>query len=106
MNDVFEWNTTRHITSLAETERSAPAFVNVVILRSGDKSVGLCVDELLGGSDVVIKSLADNFMDIRGLSGASVMGDGSVCLMLDANALTELAAEHARSRKSAGTMSR
>ena len=106
MNDVFEWNTLTHATSPAETERSGPSTVNVVVLRSGENSIGLCVDELLGGSDVVIKSLADNFRDIRGLSGASVMGDGAVCLMLDANALTELAAEHARSRKSAGTMNR
>ncbi len=106
MNDVFEWNMSPQVSSPAETERLSPSTVNVVILRSGDNSIGLCVDELLGGSDVVIKSLADNFRNIRGLSGASVMGDGAVCLMLDANALTELAGEHARSRKSAGTMSR
>ena len=45
--------------------------------------MGLRVDELLGSQDIVIKSLSENFVDIRGLSGASILGDGAVCLMLD-----------------------
>jgi two-component system chemotaxis sensor kinase CheA len=106
MTDVFEWSTFHQMASTAVAETAAPVAVNVVVLRCGDKSIGLCVDELLGGADVVIKSLADNFIDIRGLSGASVMGDGTVCLMLDANTLTELAAERARTRETVRTMAR
>ena len=57
-----------------------------MILQIGEAILGLCVDELYGGADIVIKSLADNFASIRGLSGASVMANGTVCLMLDTNA--------------------
>ena len=60
-----------------------PAKTDIVVLQSGGRSLGLCVDELLGGDDVVIKSLAENFEEVRGLSGASVTGEGDVCLMLD-----------------------
>ena len=56
---------------------------------------GLCVDALVGRADIVIKSLTENFVAIRGISGASIMGDGAVCLMLDSTALVELACERA-----------
>lgn len=108
MDDVFEWNTTNtraQDISHPSGKDSASQAINVVVLQNGDKSFGLCVDELLGGTDIVIKSLADNFCNIRGLSGASVMGDGSVCLMLDISAVTELAAERARSRPVPDTLS-
>ncbi|MGI9474908.1 MAG: chemotaxis protein CheW [Rubripirellula sp.] len=57
--------------------------LEVVVLQSAGKMMGLKVDELLGSQDMVIKSLSDNFVEIKGLSGASILGDGSVCLMLD-----------------------
>ena len=63
----------------------------MVILHFAGNVVGLRVDELLGSQDIVIKSLSDNFIDIRGLSGASVLGDGSVCLMLDVGAVIDMA---------------
>ena len=59
--------------------------------------MGLRVDELLGRQDVVIKSLAENFINIRGLSGASILGDGNVCLMLDVGRVIELATGRAQS---------
>ena len=46
-----------------------------------------------GSADIVVKSLSDNFTDIRGLSGASIMGDGTVCLMLDVGEVIKLATE-------------
>jgi len=67
--------------------------VNVVILHSATKTMGLKVDELHGGQDIVIKSLAENFIHIRGLSGASILGDGSVCLLLDVAAAIAMAAD-------------
>ena len=51
------------------------------------------LDALVGRADIVIKSLAENFIAIRGLSGASIMGNGAVCLMLDCMALVELASD-------------
>ena len=70
--------------------------VEAVILHAAGKTLGLRVDELLGCQDVVIKSLADNFINIRGLSGASILGDGSVCLMLDVGTLIDMAARRSR----------
>jgi two-component system chemotaxis sensor kinase CheA len=64
----------------------------VVILHTANKTMGLKVNELHGGQDIVIKSLAENFVHIRGLSGASILGDGSVCLLLDVGAAIDMAA--------------
>ncbi len=60
--------------------------------------MGLRVDELLGSQDIVIKSLSENFVEIRGLSGASILGDGTVCLMLDVATAIDLAAGSSASK--------
>ena len=70
--------------------------MDVVILHTGDKTVGLRVDELLGSQDIVIKSLSENFVHIRGLSGASILGDGTVCLMLDVGTVLDMAVHSSR----------
>jgi len=54
---------------------------------------GLFVDDLLGQQQVVIKSLEANYRKIRGLSGATILGDGSVALILDIPGLIRLAAK-------------
>jgi len=94
MSNVFRWHGIDYGRRRVDAQLSidaAPDVVNVVILQSSGKTLGLCVDELLGGADIVIKSLSDNFTSIQGLSGASVTGDGSVCLMLDTSAVIEMA---------------
>ncbi|MDF3864310.1 chemotaxis protein CheA [Pseudomonas denitrificans (nom. rej.)] len=65
----------------------------VVILESEGKSFALQVDELVGQQQVVIKSLEQNFRRINGIAGATIMGDGSVALILDVDALPRLAAQ-------------
>ena len=62
----------------------------VVILEVQDAKVGLYVDALLGQHQVVIKSLENNYRKVRGISGATIMGDGRVALILDAAALVQL----------------
>jgi two-component system chemotaxis sensor kinase CheA len=64
----------------------------VVIIESEGKKTALMVDELLGQHQVVIKSLESNFRKVPGISGATIMGDGKVALILDVMAL---AATHA-----------
>ena len=59
----------------------------VVIITSMDKSAAVVVDKLLGEQEVVIKSLGDYLGDIDGLSGATILGDGSVALIIDARGL-------------------
>jgi two-component system chemotaxis sensor kinase CheA len=56
----------------------------LVVVAEGDgKRVGLFVDELLGQQQVVIKSMESNYGHIEGISGATILGDGSVALILD-----------------------
>src|SRR6185436_10521188 len=54
-----------------------------VIVESESGRAALMVDELIGQQQVVVKSLESNFRRIPGLSGATIMGDGSVALILD-----------------------
>jgi two-component system chemotaxis sensor kinase CheA len=59
----------------------------VVIIETEGKKTALMVDELLGQHQVVIKSLESNFRKVHGISGATIMGDGRVALILDVAAL-------------------
>ncbi len=59
----------------------------VVIVKKGDKLAGLVVDELIGQQEIVIKSLGKYISKCKIISGATVLGDGEVALILDANAL-------------------
>lgn len=89
MGTLFQWNSTTTPTRAAQISSA----VNVVILQTRGKTLGLAVDSLVGRADLVIKSLTENLYPVRGLSGASILGDGTVCLMLDSAALMELASE-------------
>ncbi len=59
----------------------------VVVVKKGDKLAGLVVDELIGQQEIVIKSLGKYISKCKIISGATVLGDGEVALILDANAL-------------------
>lgn len=63
----------------------------LVIVGTDGHELGLAVDSLLGEEDVVIKSLAENYRNVPGLAGASILGDGRVSLILDVAALVGLA---------------
>ncbi len=55
----------------------------VVVVRTGRTRVGFVVDELIGQQDIVIKSLGRFLSKIRGIGGATILGDGNVALILD-----------------------
>ncbi|WP_415903977.1 chemotaxis protein CheA [Neptuniibacter sp. QD48_55] len=55
----------------------------IAIVENGGQKIGLVVDELFGQQQVVIKSLEVNFKRIEGFAGATILGDGSVALILD-----------------------
>jgi two-component system, chemotaxis family, sensor kinase CheA len=57
--------------------------IPVVIVGYGNRKIGIIVDSLEGKQEIVIKSLEENYTNIEGLSGASILGDGSICLILD-----------------------
>ncbi|WP_010585911.1 chemotaxis protein CheA [Schlesneria paludicola] len=91
MKGIFKWGTTSNSPELSTTSTTRTA--NVVVIHARGKTLGLTVDSLVGRADLVIKSLTENFQPVRGLSGASILGDGAVCLMIDSAALIDLAAE-------------
>lgn len=70
-----------------ETEHKADENVIAVIVRKGDKQAGLVVNELMGQQEIVIKSLGKYIKQVKFISGATILGDGEVALILDANAL-------------------
>ena len=59
----------------------------VVVVKKGDRMAGLVIDELLGQQEIVIKSLGKYIKHCKFISGATILGDGEVALILDANAL-------------------
>ncbi len=71
-----------------ESKRGEDENMVVIIAKKGDKTAGLVVDELLGQQEIVIKSMG-KYMDNRCklISGATILGDGEVALILDANTL-------------------
>jgi two-component system chemotaxis sensor kinase CheA len=100
IDDIFDWRgaDAPHPAS-ATADQSATKRIEIVILHSAERTVGLRVNELHGGQEIVIKSLAENFISIRGLSGASILGDGTVCLLLDAAAVIAMVADPRRQRQ-------
>ena len=65
----------------------AMAKVPVILLRSGDLRIALHIDEILGNREIVVKPLGVHLSQVKGLSGASILADGKVVLILDINGL-------------------
>ncbi len=59
----------------------------VVVVGFGTRKIGLIVDYLEGKLEIVIKSLEQNYKTVEGLAGASILGDGSICLILDISSM-------------------
>jgi two-component system chemotaxis sensor kinase CheA len=62
----------------------------IVVVETDGEKLGVVVDELLGQQQVVIKSLEDNFKKIEGISGATILGDGTVALIVDVSGVSKM----------------
>lgn len=62
-------------------------YYSIVIVRKGDKLAGLVVDSFIGQQEVVLKSLGNYLSSVFAISGATILGDGQVALIVDSNAL-------------------
>ena len=69
--------------------RSKDGRFSIVIIEYGTKSVGLMVDKVLGEQDIVVKPLGSMIKRIRGIAGATILGDGRVALILDVISLKQ-----------------
>ncbi|MGM9943648.1 MAG: chemotaxis protein CheW [Lysinibacillus sp.] len=78
LEEVFE---------VPRTERKDDEFHSVVIVRKGEKLAGLVVDSFIGQQEIVLKSLGNYLTNIFAISGATILGNGKVALIVDCNAL-------------------
>ncbi|HEY5548505.1 MAG TPA: chemotaxis protein CheA [Coriobacteriia bacterium] len=84
---VVPLDTLDAVVGLDEASRSPLRSRNIVLLEWGDAARAIGVDGLVGRQEIVIKPLSGIFAGVSGLSGATVLGDGSVALILDPRAL-------------------
>ena len=71
------------VSRLPEADVSLP----VVLIRAGEHSTALVTDELIGSREIVVKSVGPQISAIRGIAGATILGDGRVVVILDMGAL-------------------
>ncbi|CAK0744530.1 two-component system, chemotaxis family, sensor kinase CheA [uncultured Gammaproteobacteria bacterium] len=96
--DIVAYIRLRELFNLAGEGESIQ---KVVIVSTGDTRIGLVVDQVIGQHQTVIKSLSRLHRDQEGFSGATILGDGSVALILDIPHLIKLARERETSLRAA-----
>ncbi|PYX46578.1 MAG: histidine kinase [Acidobacteria bacterium] len=79
------------IRSAADRESNAPATINIVVLQAENHQFGLIVDEITDTEEIVVKPLGKQLQAIGAYSGATIMGDGRVALILDVSGLAQKA---------------
>lgn len=83
------------------TKEPPDPFQKVVIVSAGDQRVGLVVDQVIGDHQTVIKSLSKLHSDVAAFSGATILGDGTVALILEVAHLVEHGQQHDETRQAA-----
>jgi len=81
-------------SSDAHSDAHSDGSALLVVVEWADKRIALLVDDLLGQQQVVIKSLETNYERVSGLSGATILGDGTVSLILDISGLVDMSAKN------------
>lgn len=77
----------KDLLDVPKADEEEPESLTVVIVKKGDKQAGLVVDNLIGQMEIVIKSLGKYININKMISGATILGDGEVALIIDANTL-------------------
>ncbi len=77
LKDIFE----------VPTSTDEDDYLSVVIVKKGEKCAGLIVDSFIGQQEIVLKSLGNYLANVFAISGATILGDGQVALIVDCNAL-------------------
>ncbi|MCD6378848.1 chemotaxis protein CheA [bacterium] len=82
------------VFNIKEAQKN-PTEALIVIVEDGGAQVGLLVDELIGQQQIVIKTMGESMKDTDGFSGAAIMPDGKVALILDISMLVKFFSENA-----------
>jgi len=75
------------IFEIPERNSETGGYQSVVIVRKGERLAGLVVDSFIGQQEIVLKSLGDYLQSVFAISGATILGNGQVALIVDCNAL-------------------
>jgi two-component system chemotaxis sensor kinase CheA len=75
------------IFEMPERGRESDGYQSVVIVRKGERLAGLVVDSFIGQQEIVLKSLGNYLQSVFAISGATILGNGQVALIVDCNAL-------------------
>jgi chemosensory pili system protein ChpA (sensor histidine kinase/response regulator) len=78
-------------------------FIPVILVRAGEFSAALLTDEMVASREIVVKSIGPQLASIRGISGATILGDGRIVLILDIAALVRTGAPVVELKKAAPT---
>ena len=87
------------LRELFDSAEAPPVRQNVVVVAAGGRKIGIVVDQLLGEFQTVIKPLGGLFKHLRGIGGSTILGSGEVALILDVQALTQLATQQEERRQ-------
>jgi two-component system chemotaxis sensor kinase CheA len=68
-------------------EKEEDSHLAIVIVKKGDKTAALVVNSFIGQQEIVLKSLGHYLNSVFAVSGATILGDGQVALIIDCNAL-------------------
>jgi two-component system chemotaxis sensor kinase CheA len=82
------------LRSMFNTKAPPDVYQKIVVVSTGGERVGLVVDQILGDHQTVIKPLSVFHAEVGAFSGATILGDGGVALILDVGHLTSEAAQH------------
>jgi len=75
------------VSGTASTIPEHDVAVPVILVRAGEHSTAIVTDELIGSREIVVKTVGPQISGIRGISGATILGDGRICVILDVGAL-------------------
>lgn len=77
----------KEIFEMTEGEEETSDFQSIVIVRKGEKLAGLVVDSFIGQQEIVLKSLGNYLQNVFAISGATILGNGQVALIVECNSL-------------------
>ncbi len=79
------------LKNLFRIDCATPEIEQIVVVNSLETRVGIVVDQVIGDYQTVIKTLGPLYRGVEGISGATILGDGSIALIADINRLVEVA---------------
>ncbi len=84
----------KDIFNINKSEKDNSDNILIVLVETGRQKIGIVVDDLLGQQQVVIKNLEENSDPVKGISGATILGDGNVSLILDVAQILKMSFEN------------